>query len=44
MAQDGPLFACEDLVIRLCYETTEMGNEYAEDVQSAQGIYSPHYQ
>lgn len=30
-----------DLVMRLCYESTKMGIEYAEDVQ---GIYSPHYQ
>jgi len=41
LVQDSPLFARDDLVIRLCYEITEMGNEYAEDVQ---GIYSPHYQ
>ncbi|MBD9643664.1 replication endonuclease [Pantoea sp. PNT02] len=44
MAQGGPLVARDDLVIRLCYEITEMGNEYAEDVQRVQGIYSPHYQ
>ncbi len=43
MAQGGPLVARDDLVIRLCYESTEMGNEYAEDVQRVQGIYSPHY-
>lgn len=41
MAQGGPLVAREDLVIRLCYEITEMANEYAEDVQRVQGIYSP---
>jgi hypothetical protein len=41
MAQGGPLVAREDLVIRLCYELTEMGNEYGEDVQRVQGIYSP---
>jgi len=28
-------------VSRLCYEITEMGNEYAEDVQRVNGIYSP---
>ncbi|XYX41300.1 replication endonuclease [Candidatus Erwinia dacicola] len=41
MAQGGPLVARDDLVIRLCYEITEMGNEYAEDVQRVNGIYSP---
>ncbi|AOE39098.1 replication protein A [Pantoea agglomerans] len=41
MAQGGPLVAREGLVIRLCYELTEMGNEYGEDVQRVQGIYSP---
>lgn len=41
MAQGGPLVAREDLVIRLCYELTEMGNEYGEDVQRVQDIYSP---
>ncbi|MEN4769026.1 replication endonuclease [Duffyella gerundensis] len=40
-AQGGPLVSREDLVIRLCYEITEQGNEYAEDVQRVQGIYSP---
>ncbi|MGD8163359.1 replication endonuclease [Pantoea sp. FN0307] len=40
-AQGGPLVSREDLVIRLCYEITEQGNEYAEDVQRIQGIYSP---
>ena len=41
MLQGGPLVAREDLLIRLCYELTEMGNEYAEDVQRVSGIYSP---
>ncbi|RAP69994.1 replication endonuclease, partial [Candidatus Erwinia dacicola] len=41
MAQGSPLVARDDLVIRLCYEITEMGNEYAEDVQRVNGIYSP---
>lgn len=41
-AQGGPLVARDDLVIRLCYEITEQGNEYAEDVQRVQGIYCPH--
>lgn len=41
-AQGGPLVLREDLVIRLCYEITEQGNEHAEDVQRVQGIYSPH--
>ena len=41
MAQGGSLVAREDLVIRLCYELTEMGNEYGEDVQRVQDIYSP---
>lgn len=40
-AQGGPLVSREDLVIRLCYEITEQGNEYAEDIQRIQGIYSP---
>lgn len=43
MAQGGPLVAREDLMIRLCYEITEMGNEYGEDVQRVQGIYSPKF-
>ena len=40
-AQGGPLVSREDLVIRLCYEITEQGNEYAEDIQRIRGIYSP---
>ncbi|MCP2230164.1 replication endonuclease [Erwinia aphidicola] len=40
-AQGGPLVARDDLVIRLAYEITECGNEYGEDVQRVQGIYSP---
>jgi len=39
--QGGALVARRDLVVRLAYEITEMGNEYAEDVQRVQGIYSP---
>lgn len=35
------LVARRDLVVRLAYEITEQGNEYAEDVQRVQGIYSP---
>jgi len=41
-AQGGPLVARDDLVVRLCYEITEQGNEYAEDIQRVMGIYSPH--
>lgn len=37
----GALVARRDLVVRLAYEITEQGNEYAEDVQRVQGIYSP---
>lgn len=40
-AQGGPLVKRRDLVVRLMYEITECGNEYAEDVQRVQGIYSP---
>jgi len=40
-AQGGPLVKRCDLVVRLMYEITECGNEYAEDVQRVQGIYSP---
>ncbi|EIZ9128720.1 replication endonuclease [Cronobacter turicensis] len=40
-AQGGPLVARRDLIVRLAYEITEQGNEYAEDVQRIQGIYSP---
>jgi hypothetical protein len=40
-AQGGALVARRDLVVRLAYEITEQGNEYAEDVQRVQGIYSP---
>ena len=42
--QGGPLVARRDLVVRLAYEITEQGNEYGEDVQRVQGIYSPHVQ
>lgn len=40
-AQGGPLVARDDLVVRLAYEITEQGNQYAEDVQRVSGIYSP---
>lgn len=40
-AQGGALVARRDLVVRLAYEITEQGNEYAEDVQRVQGVYSP---
>lgn len=40
-AQGGALVARKDLIVRLAYEITEQGNEYAEDVQRVQGIYSP---
>ncbi|WP_333891735.1 replication endonuclease, partial [Atlantibacter subterraneus] len=40
-AQGGPLVARRELIVRLAYEITEQGNEYAEDVQRIQGIYSP---
>ncbi|MBJ2555089.1 replication endonuclease, partial [Salmonella enterica subsp. enterica serovar Bareilly] len=40
-AQGGALVARRDLVVRLVYEITEQGNEYAEDVQRVQGVYSP---
>ncbi|MGC6387248.1 replication endonuclease [Ewingella sp. S1.OA.A_B6] len=40
-AQGGALVKRRDLVVRLMYEITECGNEYAEDVQRVQGIYSP---
>ncbi len=39
--QGGALVARRDLVVRLAYEITEQGNEYAEDVQRVQGVYSP---
>lgn len=39
--QGGALVARRDLVVRLAYEITEQGNEYGEDVQRVQGIYSP---
>jgi len=39
--QGGALIARRDLVVRLAYEITEQGNEYGEDVQRVQGIYSP---
>ncbi|GDX05745.1 replication endonuclease [Buttiauxella sp. A111] len=40
-AQGGALVSRKDLVVRLAYEITEQGNEYAEDIQRVQGIYSP---
>ena len=39
--QGGPLVSRHDLIVRLTYNTTEMGNEYGEDVQRVSGIYSP---
>lgn len=41
-AQGGALVSRKDLIVRLAYEITEQGNEYAEDVQRVQGVYSPH--
>ncbi|MFP9230157.1 replication endonuclease [Pectobacterium cacticida] len=40
-AQGGPLVSRDNLVVRLAYEITEQGNQYAEDVQRVQGVYSP---
>lgn len=40
-AQGGPLVSRDELVVRLAYEVTEQGNQYAEDVQRVSGIYSP---
>ncbi|EAM5881468.1 replication endonuclease [Salmonella enterica] len=40
--QGGAFVMRKDLTVRLAYEITEQGNEYAEDVQRVQGIYSPH--
>ncbi|MFE8047584.1 replication endonuclease [Brenneria goodwinii] len=40
-AQGGALVSRDNLVVRLAYEITEQGNQYAEDVQRVQGIYSP---
>ena len=40
--QGGAFVARKDLTVRLAYEITKQGNEYAEDVQRVQGIYSPH--
>lgn len=40
--QGGAFVMRKDLTVRLAYEVTEQGNEYAEDVQRVQGIYSPH--
>ena len=41
IVRDSPLVVRNDLVIRLCYEITETGNEYSEDVQCVDCIYSP---
>lgn len=41
MAQGGPLVSRADLVVRLKYDITPQGNQYAEDVQRIAGIYSP---
>ncbi len=35
--QGGALVKRRDLVVRLAYEITEKGNEYAEDVQRVRG-------
>lgn len=40
-AQGGPLVSRDALVMRLSYEVTERANQYAEDVQKVQGVYSP---
>ncbi len=40
--QGGAFVMRKDLTVRLAYEVTEQGNEYAEDVQRVQGVYSPH--
>ncbi|MCI4172278.1 replication endonuclease, partial [Dickeya dianthicola] len=40
-AQGGPLVSRDALVVRLSYEVTERANQYAEDVQKVQGVYSP---
>lgn len=39
--QGGAFVKRKDLTVRLAYEVTEQGNEYAEDVQRVQGVYSP---
>lgn len=39
--QGGALVARRDLVVRLAYEITTQGNEYAEDIQRVNGVYSP---
>ncbi|MDV0602872.1 replication endonuclease [Raoultella ornithinolytica] len=39
--QGGAFVQRKDLTVRLAYEITEQGNEYAEDVQRVQGVYSP---
>lgn len=41
MAQGGPLVARDELRVRLCYEVTENGNIYGDDVSKIAGIYSP---
>lgn len=40
--QGGAFVMRKDLTVRLAYEVTEQGNEYGEDVQRVQGVYSPH--
>ncbi|WP_215954171.1 replication endonuclease [Providencia rettgeri] len=39
--QGGATVARKNLTVRLSYEVTEMGNEYGEDVQRINGVYSP---
>lgn len=40
-AQGGPLVSRDNLRVRLCYEVTENGNIYGDDVSKISGIYSP---
>lgn len=38
-AQGGPLVSRDDLVVRLAYEITPQGNQYAEEVRKIRGIF-----
>ncbi|MDM2835736.1 replication endonuclease [Citrobacter sp. Cpo091] len=40
-AQGGPLVSRDKLRVRLCYEVTENGNIYGDDVSKISGLYSP---
>nr|WP_244207869.1 replication endonuclease [Citrobacter gillenii] len=40
-AQGGPLVSRDELRVRLCYEVTENGNIYGDDVSKISGLYSP---